>query len=302
MEATFRRKRNEDHVGYVTNVTETADPDNDLQLILKVQTESNTTDDAKMLANALPGLVERTELDTMHSDGGYNSTEMDNVCRDFHIDLVQTAIRGGQPSGEGVNLADFTFAIDENGEPEQITCPGGQTVDVEAGRNPERYKAAFMQLDCTACDFLNKCQLNELKRQPKRMLYFTLAQMDIARRRQLMKQAEKSGCNLRAAVEATVREISCRLESGNLRVRGKFRVEMTMLASAAMTNARRIWRYQQAQETTRRKQLATQNGEQPCLSAKKYSGQNLIDATKSSISDFERQILTILGGRTTIFA
>ncbi|NHZ72000.1 MAG: hypothetical protein GWP17_02815 [Aquificales bacterium] len=71
LEATFRRKRNEDHVGYVTNVTETADPDNDLQLLLKVQTEANTTDDAKMLADALPGLGERTDLDTMHGDGRY---------------------------------------------------------------------------------------------------------------------------------------------------------------------------------------------------------------------------------------
>ncbi len=302
LEATFRSKRNEDHIGYVTNVTETADPDNDLQLILKVQTESNTTDDAKMLADALPGLVERTELNTMHGDGGYNSAEVDNVCRDFHIDLVQTAIRGGQPSGEGVNLADFTFAIDENGEPEQITCPGGQTVDVEVGRNPGRYKAAFMQLDCTACEFLNQCQLNELKRQPKRMLYFTLAQMDIARRRQLMKQAKKSGCNLRAAVEATVREISCRLGNGNLRVRGKFRVEMTMLASAAMANARRIWRYQQAQETTTRKQLTAQNGEQPCPSVKKHSGQNITDMIKSTVLHFERQIFTILGSKAAIFA
>ncbi|MCP4361994.1 MAG: hypothetical protein GY796_28620 [Chloroflexi bacterium] len=94
---------------------------------------------------------------------------------------------------------------------------------MEAGRKPGRYKAAFMQPDCAACEFLDKCQLNELKRQPKRMLYFTLAQMDVARRRKLMKQAEQSDCNLRADVEATVRELSCRLDSGNLRVRGKSR-------------------------------------------------------------------------------
>jgi len=60
-----------------------------------------------------------------------------------------------------------------------------------------------------------------------------------------MKQARASGQNLRAAVEATVREISCRLNHANLRVRGQSRVSMTLLAAAAMVNIRRIWRHQQ---------------------------------------------------------
>ena len=72
---------------------------------------------------------------------------------------------------------------------------------------------------------------------------------------------KKSGRNLRAAVEATVREISCRLGHGRLRVRGKFRIGMTMIASAAMANARRIWRYQQAGKTAAERLLRTQNGQ-----------------------------------------
>jgi len=44
-------------------VTETCNPDNDLQLIVKVQTEPNNTDDAAMLDEALPGLKERTDAE-----------------------------------------------------------------------------------------------------------------------------------------------------------------------------------------------------------------------------------------------
>ena len=66
-EATYRQKRGQEFIGYVANVTETCHPDNDFQLILKMQTESNTTDDAKMLAEVLPELKERTNL---ASDGG----------------------------------------------------------------------------------------------------------------------------------------------------------------------------------------------------------------------------------------
>jgi len=260
LEATFRKKRNEEYIGYVTNITETADPDNELQLILKVQTEANTTDDGTMLAEALPELVERTDLKEMYSDGGYNSTQVDNVCHDEEVELIQTAIRGKTPSKEQVNLEDFTFIMNENGEPAQIICPQGQTVAVEKGSKEGRFKATFIEPECAICDLLAQCQMNTLKRQPqKRRLYFTLEQIRVAQRRQRMKQEKKSGRNLRSAVEATVREISCRLGHGRLRVRGKFRVEMTMIASAAMANGRRIWRYQQAQKIAERKQLSVQN-------------------------------------------
>ena len=47
-EATYRQKGGQGHIGYVTNLSETCDPENDLQLIVKVQTESNNTDDVAL--------------------------------------------------------------------------------------------------------------------------------------------------------------------------------------------------------------------------------------------------------------
>jgi len=261
LEATFRRKRNESHVGYVTNMTETADPDNSFQLITKVQTESNTTDDAQMLAEALPDLVERTDLDTMYTDGGYNSAEVDVICHDEGVELVQTAIRGGKPSSELVNLADFTFTLDKNEEPVTLICPNEKVGVVKAGRKADRYTATFKRSDCADCPLLPNCSMRILKRGGGRRLYFATADIYLARRRQRMMLEKKSGRNLRAAVEATVREISCRLGHGRLRVRGKFRVSMTMIASAAMANARRIWRYQQADKTAAERLLRVQNGQ-----------------------------------------
>ena len=260
LEATFRKKRGEQYVGYVSNVTETADPDNPFQLIVKVQTESNTTDDAEMLAEALPELTERTDLETMHSDGGYNSAEVDTVCQDEGVELVQTAIRGSQPSSERVNLADFTFELDEAGNPVGITCPEEKVGIIDAARGEGRYTATFEQSDCAGCPLLARCQMRVLKKTADRRLYFSIEETRLARRRQRMAVERKSGRNLRSAVEATVREISCRLEHGRLWVRGKFRVSMTMTASAAMANARRIWRYQVAEKTAAQRRLETQNG------------------------------------------
>ena len=46
--------------------------------------------------------------------------------------------------------------------------------------------------------------------------------------------------------EATVRSVKHPFGNGKLPVRGKGRVSMMLIASAAMTNVRRIWRYQRA--------------------------------------------------------
>jgi hypothetical protein len=56
LESTYREKCGKGYQGYVTNLTETCDPENELQLITKVQTASNNTDDSQLLAEALPNL------------------------------------------------------------------------------------------------------------------------------------------------------------------------------------------------------------------------------------------------------
>ncbi|MBU0494318.1 MAG: hypothetical protein KKB13_20915 [Chloroflexi bacterium] len=70
--ATFRHKQGQDYQGYVCNLTETCDPANAVQLIIKTQVAPNVTDDEALLVAALPDLVTRTDLDAMHLDGGYN--------------------------------------------------------------------------------------------------------------------------------------------------------------------------------------------------------------------------------------
>ncbi len=107
-EATYRQKRGEKHRGYVVNVTETCNPENDLQLMVKVQTEPNNTDDAAMLAEVLPGLKERTDVEQMHTDGGYISPKVDEAMREQRVEQVQSAIRGRKPAEEKLGLRVFS--------------------------------------------------------------------------------------------------------------------------------------------------------------------------------------------------
>ena len=78
-------------------------------------------------------------------------------------------------------------------------------------------------------------------------------------RRQRSAEARASGQNLRSAVEATVRSVKHPFDDGKVPVRGQPRVSMVVLASAAMSNLRRIHRYlveKAAQEAENSRQRA----------------------------------------------
>jgi hypothetical protein len=242
-EATYRQKRSEEYKGYVANVTETCNPENELQLIVQVQTEPNNTDDAAMLNETLPALKERTNVDEMHTDGGYNSPDVDQTMRELGIEQVQTAIRGRKPSAEKLSLDAFAWERDDDGRPRAVTCPHGQRAEVTPGRKEDRYRAAFDAAGCEGCPFLDSCPTEPLKRTPERVLHFSQQGVDLALRRQRSAEARASGQNLRSAVEATVRSVKHPFDNGKVPVRGQPRVSMVVLASAAMSNLRRIHRF-----------------------------------------------------------
>jgi hypothetical protein len=255
-QATYREKGGKEYIGYVANLTETCAPENDFQLIVKVQTESNNTDDAVMLADALPELVERTDVDQMHTDGAYNSPDVDDLMREHHIEQIQTAIRGRKPSSDKLSLDDFEWQIDTEGRPEAVTCPHGQHADVTPGRKADCFRVAVPRATCETCPLIGQCPTLPLKRTPERVLRFSQHEVDLALRRQRSTQARASGQNLRAAVEATVRSVKHPFGNGKVPVRGKPRVSMVIVASALMSNLRRIHQHLVHQRRPKRGQEA----------------------------------------------
>lgn len=245
LEATYREKKGQGYRGYVTNVTETCDPENEVQLIVKVQTAHNGTDDADLLLDALPDLQKRTDVKEIDTDGGFNSADVDEALDKAHIEQFQSAIRGSSPNSQKLGLADFEWVVDEQGTPQQVTCPAGQPADVEAARGEDRYTARFDAEQCEQCPLRDLCPTQPLKRQPQQVLRFSKRDITVARRRRRSRQRPH---NLRPAVEATVRSIKHPFRNGKLPVRGLIRVSMTMVASASMVNVRRIWRHQTNQQ------------------------------------------------------
>lgn len=245
-QASYRKKQGQAHRGYVSNITETCATENPVQLIVKVQTVANKRDDAQLLAEALPNLVARTAVTAFYTDGNYGSPEVDAALAVEGIELYQTAIRGRNTAPGRLDLADFEFTLDPAARPIAVKCPHGQQLAVQVARQSERFSARFDADICATCPLLERCPSEALRRQPQRVLRFNQQQVNVARRRQKQKLVRAADKNLRSAVEATVRSLKHPFGNGKLPVRGQPRMSMMMIASAAMTNVRRIWRSQVA--------------------------------------------------------
>ena len=263
LEATYRQKNNKSFRGYVANLTETCDPENPLQLVTKVQVAANHTDDAEMLIEALPNLKVRTELDTLYTDGGYGSPDADKVLQTNLVEQIQTAIRGRIPNNEKLNLSDFEIKQTEKGVPTRITCPQGQTVAVHSSSQKKAFVAHFEDEVCLDCPLLPKCPVQRGKRDLRFHLRFDQNQLNMSERRKRSQIYREEGRNLRAAVEATVRQIKHPFPASKLPVRGKFRVTCMVIGSAMTTNVRRIQRYLEAKLKLENAQMKVQK-EQEC--------------------------------------
>ena len=62
LEASFRCKRGVAYTGYSANISETCAPENEVQLVVMVQTAPNTTNDDDLMVEALPELKRRLDM------------------------------------------------------------------------------------------------------------------------------------------------------------------------------------------------------------------------------------------------
>ena len=60
-----------------------------------------------------------------------------------NIEHEQTAIRGGKPLTDGINLANFIFTSTDQDILTTLTCPQAQTAPVKAGKQADRFIVHF---------------------------------------------------------------------------------------------------------------------------------------------------------------
>jgi hypothetical protein len=234
--ATFRRKGNEDHQGYVFNVAETCSPANPVQLLTDVSLYPNIISDEVIAVERVPEIKERMNVKEMITDAGFTGEVSEEVCDTEGVALIPTEVKGRKLSEDRLTLKDFQFA-----EGKIIACPVGQPPAREIHKEEKgRWIVRFSLEQCGSCPMTGRCPVTE--RQKFYSLSFTDRQVVVARRRQALDEEDyREKCRLRPAVEGTVSQFKRRTHNEKLRVRGYHRARNVIIAMAIGINFGRIW-------------------------------------------------------------
>lgn len=235
-EATYRKKDEEAYHGFVLHATETADPENQLQLITDVAVAPNNREDSRILHERLPSMHEKTPgLCELHTDAGYGSKDNDLRQADLGIQAVQTAIRGR------VAQAPMWIDRDEAGLL-HVHCAAGQWVPGSLAA--KHYKAEFAAASCAGCPFAALCPAQR-RAHGGRTFYFTEADVLKQARHRRIETLPEERRTLRANVEATMKEFKAPCRNGKLRTRGLCAASQYAFLRAIAINFGRVYRHLQ---------------------------------------------------------
>ena len=233
IDAAYRQKRGRHYRGQSVNVTETANPENDVNLITDVAVCSNDTDDSKILNERIEPIKEKTpDLNELHTDGAYGSEDNDKKMEELEITHVQTAVRGRK--------AEVSIQIEEVSDGQYtVKCPHQS---VSSQKTKTRYKACFDVEICKQCPLSKNCPAKQ--QSDKRTYYFDRSDYLLGKRNRNIKSLPPERRKLRPNVEATVKEFTKSFNhKGKLRVRGLFKTMVYAHAMAISINFGRVWRY-----------------------------------------------------------
>jgi len=233
IDATYRKKRDSHYKGQSVNVTETANPDNELNLITDVAVYSNNTDDSKILNERLEPIIEKTpDLKELHTDGAYGSEDNDKKMEELEITHVQTAVRGRK--------AEVSMEIEEVSDGQYtVKC---QHQSVSSQKTKTRHRACFDLEICKQCSLSRSCPAKQ--QSDNRTYYFDRSDYLLGKRNRNIRSLPPERQKIRPNVEATVKEFTKPLNhKGKLRVRGLFKTMVYAHAMAISINFGRVWRH-----------------------------------------------------------
>jgi hypothetical protein len=251
-DATYRVKGGAVYCGgYVVNVSETADPENPIQLITDLQVEPNRADDAHLLKQSLDNQAARgIEVKQVTTDGGYTGPQGQAACDAHGVALRATRMRGGRPtSSKQWGYDGYLWEHDNEGMPVAVTCPAGHRAELFPGRGKGCFLARFDAEWCATCQFFRGlCRVKEGKRVAP-TFYVLRRRIESAQRRQRLCPQDGS---IRTLVESTVRSLKRAFPGSKLPVRGLIRTRMVLYPAALMVNLRRLHRHfeEKAEEVT----------------------------------------------------
>lgn len=215
-DAEYRSKRGKKVKGFNTNLTETCDEKGKPNLITNVNVEGATTADNTFVESGVKGTEEVTgnKVETLHSDGAYQSEDNRRFAEANNIDFVANGIQG-KPSRFDLELTDE------------------QTLEVTDKQTGEAINAIPVK------EGKWKIQVED-KDGKKSWRYFDRDQIDRAKTRREVESIPFEQRKKRNNVEATVFQYCFHTRNNKTRYRGLIKHKMQALARCAWINVRRL--------------------------------------------------------------
>jgi hypothetical protein len=231
-DATYRQKNGQQSKGFTINGTETANPENPVQLITDISVNPNNVDDSQILNDRVDKIKEKTpELKEMHTDGGYGSQESDKKFEALEITHITTAVRGRE--------SEIEKKIEQTSQsPEKyiVECPFQK---VQSSPTKKRHKVRFDMNICKKCPLNDRCQIFRNKGR----YYFTHEDYLQNRRNRNIMDIPEERRKIRPNVEALMNEFKIRTPGGKLKVRGLFKATLFAFNAGIAINFGRIYRF-----------------------------------------------------------
>ena len=232
LDATYRQKRGEHDKGFTISGTETANPENPLQLITDISVDPNNIDDTQILNERIDNQKDKTpELNEMHTDGGYGSQDNDKKFEELEITHITTAVRGRE--------SEIEKKIEQTSQSPDIYTVECPFQKVESTPTKKRHKVCFDMNTCSQCPLKEKCPIFKSKGR----YYFTHEDYLQNKRNNNILNIPEDRRKLRPNVEALMNEFKTRTPGGKLKVRGLFKAALFAFNAGIAINFGRIFRY-----------------------------------------------------------
>jgi len=232
IEATYRNKNGKKSKGQSINIFETANPENQINLITDVSVQANNVNEDKVLNNRIDKVRDKTpDLEELHFDAGYGSSENDKKLEESQITLVQTGIKGP--------TAKVEIQIEKHDDNQyRVSCPNQSVLSQNCRK---RKKASFDLCVCSTCPLSTECLTIETRK--SRVYYFTKADYLQKKRLNSINKIPPKRRKLRNNIEATTWEFIRKMPNKKLKVRGYFKTAIFAYTAAVAINFGRIFRY-----------------------------------------------------------
>ena len=209
--------------GYQAQLSETCNPENDVQIITAALPQTASESDAYAVEPVLDDLFAHDLVpDELFADTGYTGDDNVQLAQEYGVELVGPVPTGSSKAKEDeykqLNIDDF----DVNDETEEVVCcpAGHQPQSSEHNNETGKTKTVMSESACSQCEFRQQCPVNKIKGQYQ-LEHTAKERRFAARRRETATDVFRERYKIRGGIEGTNSGLKRKTGLGQLRVRGR---------------------------------------------------------------------------------